>query len=109
MAPVITIAYRMASYHGTRLAGSTPLTTLRSDTAIDGKLIWSPDRWNAATGGTCGVRTDWPMGTLVHFPACFSSWLNDILRLSIASDRIASSLLAVYPMGRRACVAPYRN
>ena len=34
-----------------------------------------------------GTATD----ILVHFFADFSSWLNDILRLSIASNRIVSS------------------
>ena len=38
-----------------------------------------------------GTATD----ILVHFPASFSSWLNDILRLSIASRRIASSFCSL--------------
>ena len=32
---------------------------------------------------------------LVHFPASFFSWLNDILRLSIASRTMASSFISL--------------
>ena len=40
-------------------AGSSPLTILQSDTAIDGKFLWPPERLNAAPGGTRGARTGW--------------------------------------------------
>ena len=51
-----------------------------------------------------GTATD----ILVHFPASFSSWLNDILRLSIASRRIAL-VSAVCPPARRIYVGSYRS
>ena len=41
-----------------------------------------------------GTATD----ILVQFPVSFFSWLSDILRLSIASRRIASSLLVHFPV-----------
>ena len=68
---------------------------LRSNTAIEDKFFRPSERLNASiwryiwcvyrlAGGTAS-------DILVHFPASFSSWLSDILRLSIASRRIASS------------------
>ena len=94
---------RVASYHGapfSRALTSNHLSIsnrrqLRSDTTIDGKLFRPPKRVNAVIWRYIwcvyrladGAATD----ILIHFPACFSSWLNDILRLSIASRRIASS------------------
>ena len=103
VAPEMVRTYQVVSYHGApfrRVLTSNRLTIsnrrpLRSDTAIDDTLIRSPERLNATiwrymwcvyrlTGGTA---TD----ILVHFPSSFSGWLNDILRLLIASRRIASS------------------
>ena len=47
------------------------------------------------SGGIDGVYTVWRVVVLrkilAHIPASFSSWLNDILRLSIASRRVAFS------------------
>ena len=103
VAPEIVRTCRVASYQ--RAPFSRLLTSkhfsisnrkaLRFDTAIDDSFFRPPERLNAAiwrymwcvyrlAGGTA---TD----ILVHFPTSFSSWLNDILRLSNASRRIASS------------------
>ena len=103
VAPEIVRICRVGSYQGATfslLHTSKHLSIsnrrpLRFDTAIDERFFWPPERLNAAiwrymwcvyrlAGGTA---TD----ILVHFPASFSSWPNDVLRLSIASRRIASS------------------
>ena len=102
VAPEIVRTCRVASCQGapfSRLLTSNHLSIsnrrpLRFDTAIDDRFFRPPERLNAAiwrymwcvyrlAGGTA---TD----ILVHFPASFSSWLNDILRLLITCRRIAS-------------------
>ena len=103
MAPEMARTCRVASYHGAPF--SRVLTfhhlfisnrrPLRSDTAIDGKFFRPPERLNATIW-----RYRWCVYSLAggsateilaHIPASFSSWLNDILRLSIASRRVAFS------------------
>ena len=103
VAPEIVSVCQVASYQGSPfsrlLTSNHPSISNRRaprfDTAIDDRVFQLPERSNAAiwryvwcvyrlAGGTA---TD----ILVHFPASFSSWPNDILRLSIASRTIASS------------------
>ena len=103
VAPEIVRTCRVASYQGapfSRLLTSHHLSIsnrrpLRFDSALDDRFFRPPERLNVAiwrymwcvyrlAGGTA-------TGILVHFPGSFSSWLNDILRLPIASRRIASS------------------
>ena len=68
---------------------------LRFSTAIDDSFFRLPERLNAAIWRYmwCVYRLAGCTATdiLVHFPASFASWPNDILRLSIASRKIASS------------------
>ena len=53
--------------------------------------------------------TGWSMVPLrnifVHFPASFSGWLNDILRLSIASRKIASTFSSLFSGMKNLCCA----
>ena len=104
VAPEMVRTCRAALYYGvpfSRVLTSNHLSIsnhrpLCSDPAIDDKLFRPPGRLNAAIWRYIwcvyrlagGIAT----GILVHFPASFSSLINDILWLSIASRGIVSSL-----------------
>ena len=103
MTPEMARPCRVASYDGapfSRVLISNHIfisnrRPLRSDTAIDGKFFRPLERLNTDIWRYiwCVYRLAGGTATeiLAHVPASFSSWLNDIFRLSIASRRVASS------------------
>ena len=85
-------------------AESSPLTTLWSDTANNGKFLRPSERLNAATCGTWIVRTGWPVVPVLISLVGWTVYF--VYRLLPTGSPLLS---AVCPPERRACVAPYRN
>ena len=109
---------RVASYHGAPFSCVLPSNhlsisnrrSLCSDTAIDDKIFRSQERLNTAIWRYMGcvyrLAGCTAADILVHLPASFSSWLNDILGCQLLP--VGSPLVsAVCPQARRTCIAPY--
>ena len=91
--------------------GIVPRRPLRSDTVIDSKFLWPPERLNAAPNGKRGVRTGWPLVPLrtysyISLPVSLVS--RAIYFGCQPSNRFASDFSSL-SSGRRVCVVPYHN